>query len=126
VRALGLSLFIAIALFGVAFVNSPRQDVVDGYRAILRDRAAVYPQWRPMVNARIVDVDLYNRGRSASASLRTGGCTLWKVDASLERGADGRWEQVWWSTGVENRSGPACKERGVNPPAELEWMEAWQ
>ncbi|MDA0174650.1 hypothetical protein OJ998_36465 [Solirubrobacter taibaiensis] len=67
-RALGLNLFVALALFGFAFVNSPRQDVVDGYRAILRDRASVYPQWRPMANARIVDVDVYNKGRQASAS----------------------------------------------------------
>lgn len=124
-RTLGLTLFVAVALFSFAFVNSPRQDVVDGYRAILRDRAAVYPQWRPMVNARIVNVDVYDKGRQASASLRTGGCTLWKIDANLQRGEDGRWEQVWYSTGVENHSGPACRERGVDPPPELEWMESW-
>ena len=35
-RALGLTLFVALALWSVAYVNSPRHRVVDTYRAYMR------------------------------------------------------------------------------------------
>jgi hypothetical protein len=42
-RVLGLNLLIAIALFGVAYVNSDRQQVVDAYRGFVQAYASGNP-----------------------------------------------------------------------------------
>lgn len=39
-RIIGLNLLVAIALFGVAYVNSDRQQVVDAYRAYVQAYAS--------------------------------------------------------------------------------------
>jgi hypothetical protein len=98
-RVLGLNLLIAIALFGVAYVNSPRQEVVDAYRAKMRDLAVAHPEWRVLANAQVVKVKV---GRDhASATLRLGDCTMPNTQASFERDEDGSWRQVFHSFGDE-------------------------
>jgi hypothetical protein len=122
-RSLGLTLFVAFALFGFAVAsNSPRLEAVAAYRAQVEVMAVYHPQWRALLDAEVVDIDV-DRHDHVDASLRVDGCTMPILDGHMSRGDDGRWEVQLRDTYFDNEMAP-CKEGGELPPPQLAWT--WQ
>ena len=78
-------------------------------------------RWQPLLDARVVDVDV--DGDWASATLRAGGCTLPILDVECHRGDDGHWRLAGRVVEDADRL-PVCEEGDKIPPAALAWT--WQ
>jgi hypothetical protein len=126
-RSLGLTLFVAFALFGFAVAsNSPRFEAVAAYRAQVEAMAIYEPQWRALLDADVVDIEVDDDGH-VDASLRAEGCTMPTLDAHLAKNDDGRWEVTFVHDDAfypGTSAPPVCKEGGEVPPPELAWT--WQ